>query len=111
MTTRSSPWTTTTGSDTPVAFTRRSMMSFRTLSASRVGATPSLGRAWYSTRSPPSRSRPSLVSIVRHAPSGAVGSGILRLGKKTTISERMPIRAMRKGPALRIGGMLHERPP
>ena len=69
MTTRSLPWTTTTGSDTPVVFTRRSMMSLMTPIASGSACTPSLGSAWYSTRSPPSRSRPSLVSISRHWPS------------------------------------------
>ena len=81
MTTRSAALTTTTGSDTPVVFTRRSMMSLMTPIASGVGDTPSLGRAWYSTRRPPSRSSPSLVSTSRHWPSAAEASGRRRSGR------------------------------
>ena len=39
------------------------------------GVLPSTGWAWYSTRSPPDRSSPSLVSIARHDPSDAPVSG------------------------------------
>ena len=98
---RSSPWTTTTGSDTPVAFTRRSMMSFMTAMSAGVGSTPSTGNAWYSTRRPPCRSRPSFVSIGRE-PVGLLASGSVRPGTKQMMRASTPMTAMRIGPALRI---------
>ena len=53
---------TTSGSETPVAFTRRSMMSRIVLMASPSGTRSPTCLAWYSTRKPPCRSRPSFHS-------------------------------------------------
>src|SRR6267142_5473127 len=76
-----------------------------------VGDWPSLGSAWYSTRSPPSRSRPSLVTTGRHEPSADELSGNRRFGKKSMRRARTPIRRIRAGPALRIeAGCYTERP-
>ena len=101
-TTRSLPWVVTTGSDTPVVFTRRSTMSLMIARSAGVGSLPSTGSAWYSTRRPPFRSRPSFVSTVRHEPSALVESGSWRPGKNTMMSARTPMSRMRMGPALRI---------
>ena len=112
ITTRSLPWTTTTGSDTPVVFTRRSMMSLMTPIASGVGFTPSLGSAWYSTRRPPSRSSPSFVSIVRHC---AVGRGQVRQVEVREEDDEKGEHADEDDEdgtrSSHTGGMLHERPP
>ena len=58
--------------------------------------------AWYSARRPPSRSRPSLVTIGRHEPSALEESGSWSPGRKSIASARIPMSRMRIGPALRI---------
>ena len=111
-TTRSEPWVTTTGSETPVSFTRRSTMSLMIDMSAGPGDLPSTGCAWYSTRRPPDRSRPELGLDVPRATSGCWRPGSVMPGKKSMKRATTPMRTMRNGPALRIAaGCYTERPP
>ncbi len=62
------PWGTTWGSATPELSIRLTMIFWRMDMSAAVGAFPSAGFTRYSTRRPPRRSRPSLVSSVRDTP-------------------------------------------
>ena len=98
---RSVPWVCTRGSETPVLLTRRSMMSRMVARSAAVALTPSTGCTWYSTRSPPRRSRPSLVSIGRVPPAVPL-AGRLRFGSRSIASASSAVARIRYGVNLRI---------
>ena len=98
---RSGSCTTTWGSETPDASTRRRMIVLRTSRSAFVGTFPSAGSTRYSIRRPPCRSRPSLVSSWRASPE-ELNDGTGSAKKLATMASN-PTTTIRIGPVLRIG--------
>ena len=101
MTTRSLPWTRTTGSDTPVVFTRRSMMSLMT-PMPRASGHAVLGQGLVLDPQAALEVEPELGLDEPPLAVGRRRIGQPQPGKKPMSRASTPMTTMRMGPALRI---------